>query len=166
MIQYSYCPKCGQKATFKKGVLSCKKHTTYLHSAATASVFIIEGNKVLLAVRAYNPKKGTFDSVGGFVEYGEHPADAAHREVFEETGLEIKITNSLEVQMDKYFFEGINIPTLNFSYVAKIVSGTLKPSDDVAELVWCDLNKIPYSKIGFNTIKKNLREIENLYLKN
>lgn len=167
MAKYKYCPLCGVEASYKSGVLSCKNdHTVYFHSSATSSVFVIKDDKVLLALRKFDPKKGTLDSVGGFVNYGEHPRDAARRETLEETNLKIQILYELPVNMDSYAYQGQEIPTLNFAYIAKIKSGKMEIKDDVADLIWFDINKIPFNKVGFDTIKINLKQIQKWWKEN
>ena len=53
----------------------------------TATVFLIENQKVLLI---YHPKLQKWLPPGGHIEPNETPAEAARREVLEETGFEIE----------------------------------------------------------------------------
>lgn len=55
-------------------------------------VFIINGNRVLLINQSNRDKFGydKWNGVGGHIERGENPLEAAIREVYEETGLKIK----------------------------------------------------------------------------
>lgn len=54
-------------------------------------VFVVEDDvlKVLLIERGNHPFKGFWCTPGGFVDKGESPADAAFRELQEETGVEV-----------------------------------------------------------------------------
>jgi ADP-ribose pyrophosphatase YjhB (NUDIX family) len=56
-----------------------------------ASVAIFRDGKVLLAARGREPLKGVFTLPGGAVELGETLAEAALREVAEETGLAVRL---------------------------------------------------------------------------
>jgi ADP-ribose pyrophosphatase YjhB (NUDIX family) len=54
----------------------------------TVSVFIVHGGKVLLVD---HKKLGKWLPVGGHIEIGEDPEQAAHREVAEESGLQVEL---------------------------------------------------------------------------
>lgn len=54
----------------------------------TASVLIVQDNKVLLI---FHPKFQKWIQPGGHIESNETPVEAAYREVFEETGLQIEL---------------------------------------------------------------------------
>jgi 8-oxo-dGTP diphosphatase len=54
-----------------------------------ASVAVIRYGRVLLAARGREPMRGVYSLPGGAVEVGETLAEAARREVVEETGVEI-----------------------------------------------------------------------------
>lgn len=54
-------------------------------------VIILKGNKILLGKRIDGHSKGTWQSTGGHLEFGESFEDGARREIKEETGLEVKI---------------------------------------------------------------------------
>jgi len=56
-----------------------------------ASAAVIRGGRVLLAARGREPMRGVFTLPGGLVEPGETLAEAARREVLEETGLSVEI---------------------------------------------------------------------------
>jgi ADP-ribose pyrophosphatase YjhB (NUDIX family) len=159
---YEYCPKCGSKCKDQKDAskFDCSNcgQTIYLNSKPTASTLIVDGNKVLLGKRSREPEKGKWDVIGGFVEYGEHPADAAVREAKEETGLDVKIEELLGIFMDVYGADKIS--TLNICYVVKVIGGSEKANDDINELKWFESDSLP-DDIAF----QNNRDMLNLWVK-
>ncbi len=140
---YKYCPRCKSRLKNKAEAFECVHcgMVIYKNSAPTASILIVRGNQVLLARRGVDPFKGKYDVVGGFLRYGEDPITGALREAREETGLTVKILSMLGVHVDTYGRGGKR--TLNFYYVGSIVRGRMKATDDVAELTWFPLNRLP-----------------------
>ena len=68
-------------------------------------VFNSDLKKVLFCIRAKEPYKGLYNFVGGKVEDGEKPIDAAYRELFEETGIsnkDIKLDHFMDLNYFKY----------------------------------------------------------------
>jgi ADP-ribose pyrophosphatase YjhB (NUDIX family) len=69
----------------------------YPHVAGSSSALVIKDNKVLLVQRAREPHKGKWMMPAGFIDYGEHPAECALREVKEETGYNATSAQLLDV---------------------------------------------------------------------
>lgn len=163
-MQFRFCPKCsGEFKEFFEGEyarLKCTKcgFIFYDKSYITVSALIVEGDRVLLAKRAKDPFKEYWDVVGGFLEKGEHPEAALHREVKEETGLEVEITDFLGFFMDVYGDEAYS--TLCIGYIVKIKHGEPKAADDVSEVQWFSKDDIPK-----NVAFKSNREMLNTWLK-
>ncbi len=61
------------------------------HPQLAVSAAIFRGGNLLLVRRARSPAKGFYSLPGGRVEFGESLQAALHREVDEETGLNIEI---------------------------------------------------------------------------
>ena len=167
-MKYSFCPNCKSNLEETENYFECKScgMIVYKNSAPTASAVIINGNKVLLSTRAINPKKGCYDLVGGFLSNGESPRDGVLREIIEETGLSVEIIDLLGVYMDDYMFQGIELNTLNFYYVTKIIDGEMKPDDDVETLEWFDIDKVPLEKLAFKSQKQVIRDLKTWLMKN
>ncbi len=98
-------------------------------------------DRVLLARRAHDPGKGGWDLPGGFVDEAEAPEDAVHRELAEETGLEVRVEAFLGHVVDRYGEDGDE--TLNCVYVTRVAGGEPTAADDVAELRWFALDALP-----------------------
>jgi len=82
---------------------------------------------LILVKRKFEPFKNQWCLPGGFIEFAEHPEESAVREVEEETGLSIEISRLLGVSSPG---RGINVIIL--FYLARRISGALKPGDDAS----------------------------------
>lgn len=162
-MEYKYCPNCKSNLTDKEGFYECFScgMKIFKNSAPTASVLIVRDEKILLAVRSIEPKKGMLDIIGGFLGNGEDPKSGAMREVKEESGLEIELIDLLGVYMDKYKYQERIVDTLNFVYVGKIIKGTMRANDDVAKLLWFKIGNTP--NMAFNHQSKTLKDLEKWY---
>lgn len=136
--QFKHCPKCGGDFSYRGGNhLKCQQcsYSYFVNQAPTAGILIFnDKNEVLLAKRKFEPKKGTWQSVGGFVELDEKLEDALIREAKEELGVNIATKQFLGSFPENYEFGGVSVPFLAMYFVADIVSGTPQVADDVAEV--------------------------------
>jgi len=162
MIQYNFCPKCGNaiEKTLNPPYCSHCNLTYYRNAKPCASLLPIKDGKVLLGKRAQDPYKGAYDIIGGFMEADELPEAAALREGKEETGLDMKITSLLGMYVDRYGENGDY--TLNIHYLAEIIGGEMQAQDDIASLEWVDINNLPLDE-GFQNTKDGLRDLQKLY---
>ena len=101
-------------------------------------VLIQDGDRYLLIKRAAEPDGGLWSVPGGIVELGERAAEAAKREVMEETGLDVEIVEVLGV-VDK-IVEGdgdrIKFHFVIVDYLAHPVGGSLEASSDALDARW------------------------------
>jgi 8-oxo-dGTP pyrophosphatase MutT (NUDIX family) len=87
-----------------------------------------------------------WDVPGGFCDAGEHPIATATREVFEETGIRIRITGYLGIWLDEYGADGGNVKrTLNIYYHAVPIEQILPVPDnrEVAEIGFFAADQLP-----------------------
>lgn len=70
---------------------------------------------------------------GGFIEFDEDFLTAGHREVKEETGLEIEVRSILTVTTN--FFTP-RYHSIAITLLASVAGGALCPGDDLVELCW------------------------------
>lgn len=139
MNDFLFCPFDGTRLV-GNGCPACR-FVDYGNPAPAVGFFLLEGNRVLLAVRAFEPAKGKLDIPGGFVDACETAEDAVVREAEEETGLRVRVVAYLGSFADVYGER--QAPTLSFMYVVRRESGELQAKDDVAELHWFPLDAIP-----------------------
>lgn len=104
-------------------------------NAGVSALIFDEAGKVLLFKHTY--RKFVWGIPGGGLEYGEQPIDAIVREFFEEANMNIKVEKLLKVASAKEF------PHLSIVYLCKIISGEFKPSHEISEMKYFDVNNLP-----------------------
>jgi ADP-ribose pyrophosphatase YjhB (NUDIX family) len=145
---FRFCPDCGAplahpgEPTERLVAQHCSVcgHTHYRNPKPSAGVLLVRDGRLLLGRRAIEPHFGLWDIPGGFLNPWEHPAEAATREVAEETGLTVHSLDLLTIVHDTY---GDAHYVLNFYYLAQVEPGEPAPDDDVSELQWFAPEEIP-----------------------
>jgi len=109
-----------------------------LSKIAAASTVVFEAGRFLLIERKYPPYQGWLSFPGGKVEPHETPAQAAARELYEETALmagELKLLLTIDLHKEN---EAASSTLLNV-YHALSTSGEAYPGDDANALFWYNL---------------------------
>jgi ADP-ribose pyrophosphatase YjhB (NUDIX family) len=104
-------------------------------NAGVCTLIFDEAGKVLLFKHTY--RKYEWGIPGGGLEYGEQPIDAIVREFYEESNIKIEVKKLLKVASAKEF------PHLSIVYLCKIVGGEFKPSHEISEMKYFDVNALP-----------------------
>ena len=102
---------------------------------AAAGVVCLRGGEVLLIRRGKPPRQGEWSLPGGRIEWGETAAEAALRELTEETGVTAELLGLLDV-IDGLFTGpagALERHYLLIDYAARWVSGEPTPGDDAIE---------------------------------
>ncbi|MES1256131.1 MAG: NUDIX domain-containing protein [Acidobacteriota bacterium] len=120
---------------------------------------VIDAGRVLLVERAHEPLKGEWSLPGGAVDVGETVLDAVHREVREETGLEVavgplvevvnRITHDAEGRVEYHF--------VILDYACRPTGGALAPASDAAAAQWArrdDLARFGLTAVARAVIEK------------
>lgn len=92
--------------------------------------------RLLLVRRGHEPALGSWSLPGGRIEVGESPAEAAAREVAEETGLIVEIGELL--QTVDLWDGGYRV----HDFAAAVVGGTLRAGDDASDVRWCGIDEL------------------------
>jgi len=102
---------------------------------------ILRDGRLLLVKRLKDPEAGHWNLPGGKVEFGEHAADAAQREIAEELGVEIVVTRLLGV---------VEILGEGHHWVSPIFAATILAGEPVnaepdkhAAILWAALDDPP-----------------------
>jgi 8-oxo-dGTP diphosphatase len=124
-----------------------QKHTyEYPRPALTVDVAIVTREArphVLLIRRKKNPFAGSWALPGGFVDENERLADAARRELVEETGVAVADLEQLYTAGDPG--RDPRGWTVSVAYLAQVDPKAIKPvaADDAAEVGWFALDELP-----------------------
>ncbi len=119
-------------------------HDLLLIPAATALIHDGEGR--LLLVRQSD--SGQWAVVGGAIDPGESPSEAAVREAKEETGFDVYIDELLGVvgggdEFEITYPNGDRVAVISTIYTAGVLSGEITPDgDEVTAIEWFDDAKL------------------------
>ncbi|MFZ4708310.1 MAG: NUDIX hydrolase [Zwartia sp.] len=115
-------------------------------------------DKILLCLRAIEPRANFWTLPAGFMELGEAMDEGAARETQEEAGVRIELGQLYTV---------INIPhvdQVHVYFLAKALGPELDPGPETLEARWYGLDEIPWDNLAFKsvstTLKHYLRERE------
>jgi len=101
-----------------------------VHIVAAGGFVVNETGQVLLLK---SPRYGDWEFPGGQVEEGETIPDALEREVFEETGILVKVKSLVGI------YSNIRRPSIvNMDFVCEYVSGAPQTSNESSEVAWFD----------------------------
>ncbi len=142
-----------------------------LHRVVSKAVITNSRSEVLMAKISRGFFSGSWTLPGGFVDYSEHPREAAQREVLEELGVEIEIPDTLGelgaviegddvsmVQTAIFNEEGINWVSFSYKCETDLDGQEIIPKDDeIEEARWFSKDealKIAVSVFDIEAIKK------------
>ena len=122
---------------------------------------IVKDNKILLVKRANEPNKGKWSIPGGVVKLGESLTDALKREIMEETGLEIKVSDVVCVSEEIIKDENkIKFHYVIIDFIAEVTGGELKVGSDALEARWVGFNELDSLEI-VEFVKKLVENIKS-----
>ncbi len=117
-----------------------------------ANVVLNSKREVLLVKRKNEPHRGMWCLPIGFAEVGETIAQAAMRELREETGVEAEIIRLLDANSFSSDFYG---DLLIVTFELEKISGTEKAGDDAEKVEYFPLDQLP--PLAFSSNEKALR---------
>lgn len=143
-LDFTYCPKCGKKLVGQPidGMMRncCTKcqYIQYINPLPGVAVLVEKDHHLLIGKRSKESvESGKWCLPCGFIEHGESYLDAARREVFEKTGLEVEITSLVGVSSNRI---NIDLHTMVTVLTAAVVKGNPQAGDDLVALAWFHKN--------------------------
>lgn len=105
------------------------------------------GDEVLLGRKKKGLGMGLFVGLGGKLEPGERPVDAAVREVWEESGLEVAAADlAPRGVLDYRFPHKPEWSQVSHVFVTRTFSGEPRSSDEL-DPVWFSVDAVPYAQM-------------------
>lgn len=165
-MEYNFCRRCGTKLDKDGEIYRCQKdHLIFPAPKPTVGIIFIRNNKVVLSRRGIEPKKGTLDTIGGFVDLNENFEKAIIREVKEETGLDRTSYGELKYlcsALSPYEYQNEVNQVLSVFFVSDLdESASLIANDDIESIEELELNEIQLEDIGNEDVKIAIETLRN-----
>ncbi len=166
ILPAKYCPDCGRELGSREHegdeqpyCESCER-MFWQQPIPCADVAVVDKDQVLLIKRAHEPHKGMWGFPGGFIDSEESPSEAAARELYEETSLQVNPEDL--VLFDTY---NIAVPVgwhnilICFAVEFEHVNGTLSPGTDAEAARFWSLDELSYSTEKLRPIPQERQRI-------
>ena len=146
LSRYRFCPCCGGPLASEvrdgQPRLVCRecRETFYVNPAVGVAVVVRRGQEILWGRRKSGRYAGHWCIPCGYVEWGEEVRAAAIREFQEETGLIVDLGPVLAVHSNFHDTERL---TVGIWFAGQVVSGILRPADDLDKLGFIPLFESP-----------------------
>lgn len=130
----SFCPRCAGRLSDRlvqdrvRPVCEACGAVFWIDPKVAVAVIVPWECGVLLGRRAIEPGLGLWSFPSGYVDRGEVPEEAARREVWEETKLDVRISGLVGV------YATAGDPVILIVYAAEVVSGDAQPGPEMTEL--------------------------------
>lgn len=164
---FKFCPKCGS-SLFEENNFKSKKcqncgFVYYFNISSSVAVIIKnEKNEILIATRAKEPAKGTYDLPGGFIDMDETAEEAVAREIMEETGLVVIKCKYLFSLPNKYVYSDFEVQTMDLFFECCVESNKIPHAeDDVSALQFLPLNELKANQFGLDSIRAAIQKIKH-----
>jgi len=161
--EYRFCPNCATPLQsiyrYDRVRPSCPAcgFVHFCDPKVAVIGLVVNKGAVLLVRRAVDPGKGLWSLPGGYMDAGEMPTEALHREVAEETGLAIDVGEMSAIfPMENGAGERVGI-VLAFQAKPAGTDVEVCAQDDVSEAGWFGPDQIP-PELAFDSTQTLIAE--------
>jgi 8-oxo-dGTP diphosphatase len=123
---------------------------------------VISGGRALLVKRGREPLAGQWSIPGGMLEVGETIFEGVRRELIEETGIEVRVGELIEVferispdDSGKFLYHFVIL-----DYVCEVVSGEARAGSDVVDVAWAKPDELANYSVSETATRVILRAFE------
>jgi 8-oxo-dGTP diphosphatase len=106
------------------------------YRVVVGAILFNEQGQILLCRHTYR-RRYPWGLPGGDIKFGEDPADAVRRELWEETGLSVQVAKLLCVESSK------EVHRVILTYLCTGISGTFIPNEEVSMIRYFDTGELP-----------------------
>jgi ADP-ribose pyrophosphatase YjhB (NUDIX family) len=144
--EIEFCPACGTRIDHREAFGRVRPvcpncgHVHFQDPKVAAAALVERDRKVLLVRRVNVPERGKWTLPAGFVDFDEDPRLAAARECKEETGLDVRVTDLVDVIYGQEHPRGASIVIV---YRAEIAEGDLGAHDDADAVGFFGPDELP-----------------------
>ncbi len=105
---------------------------------------VLQDDAVLLVQRGQEPSRGEWSLPGGAMEVGETPEEAVRREVQEETGLEVTVTELCAVvtRIVRDTAGAVEYHYVLLDYLCQPIKGTPQAGSDSLAVSWVPISRL------------------------
>jgi 8-oxo-dGTP diphosphatase len=145
-VEPEYCLRCGnalkEQPSYGQVRPVCPScgWIYFADPKVAVGVFVERNGEILLVQRSFNPHQGMWSLPAGFVNAGEDPADAARRECLEETGLNVRVGDILDIYAKNEHAGGADFIII---YRAEVLNGNLAAADDADDAAFFPRDALP-----------------------
>ena len=136
-------------------VISMEKHDVCRPATVDGALIDATSKKILLIQRSTGPFKDKWALPGGYVNFDENVGQAVVREVWEETGLKVKVQSMFGVYSTPDRDPRQTITTV---FILKLIGGKIRPSNETSKVEWFPMNKLPKLAFDHKVIISDLRK--------
>ncbi len=153
----NFCPRCGHALERRevedhhvRPVCPACGWIVYLNPPIAAGVIVERADgKIALVLRGENPGRGLWGLPAGFMEMDETVEQAARRECFEETGLQVELGELWGVW--SYYHEPKQTGGVLVLYAARVIGGEPRSGSDSVEVKFFAPEEVDDATLAFRT---------------
>lgn len=155
-----FCPRCGgaleeryvEAEQHRRKICSACGFIFYLNPKVVAGAVPRENGRIWLVRRNIEPACGNWTFPGGYVDLGECVTDAAIRETYEETLLNVRLDGLLNV----YSYSNVGIVLV--VYRATVTGGVAGLTPETQEIRAFSPEDIPWEYLAFPSTREALSD--------